>query len=73
MRDLAGEVLQISGAGLAARGCAGAGGLIPDETHFLNALQEIVESGESPSDELLGHYNGDWGGDLKRIYSDYSY
>ncbi len=73
MHDLAREVLAISEAGLKARACAGAGGLVPDETHFLNALKESIESGQVPADELLAHYNGDWGGDLSRIYAEYSY
>ena len=47
--------------------------MIADETHFLNALKEIVASGMTASDELLARYAGDWGGDLKRIYADYSY
>ena len=73
MHQLAREVVAISDAGLKARAMPGAGGLIPDETHFLNALKETVETGMTPADELLAHYNGDWGGDLKRIYADYSY
>lgn len=73
MHDLAREVLSIAESGLAARGCPGAGGLIPDETHFLNALKESVELGQVPADELLAHYHGDWGGDLTRIYGEYSY
>ncbi|MGX9351726.1 glutamate--cysteine ligase [Shimia sp. W99] len=73
MHDLAREVLAISEAGLKARARAGAGGLVPDETHFLNALKESVESGKVPADELLEHYEGDWGGDLSRIYDAYSY
>ena len=73
VRSVAGEVLKISQAGLVARAQAGAGGLVPDETHFLNALHEIVERGESPADELLARYHGEWAGDLSRIYGDYSY
>ena len=73
MLDLAREVLKIAQAGLAARARPGAGGMIPDETHFLNALQESVDSGKTPADELLEHYHGDWGGDLSRIYPEYSY
>jgi len=73
MHDLAREVLALSDAGLKARAMQGAGGLIPDETHFLNALKESVESGKTPADELLEHYNGDWGGDLSKIYAQYSY
>ena len=73
LREVAGEVLAISEAGLKARARPGAGGMIADETHFLNALKEIVASGMTASDELLARYAGDWDGDLKRIYADYSY
>ncbi|HAR52670.1 glutamate--cysteine ligase [Roseovarius nubinhibens] len=73
MHDLAREVLDISEAGLKARARPGAGGLVADETHFLNALRESVESGQVPADELLEKYNGEWDGDLDRIYPDYSY
>ncbi|MCK0151800.1 glutamate--cysteine ligase [Marivita sp. S6314] len=73
MHDLAKEVLDIAEAGLVARARPGAGGLVPDETHFLNALKESVESGQTLADEFLEHFNGDWNGDLTRIYGEYSY
>ena len=73
MRDLAPEVLRIAEAGLKARARPGAGGLIPDETHFLNALQESVESGQVPADELIARYRGDWDGDVTRVFGEYSY
>ena len=73
MLDLARETVAISKAGLAARARPGAGGMIPDETHFLNAVEEVIETGMSPSCELTQKYHGEWGGDLKRIYEDYSY
>ncbi len=73
MHDLAREVLAISEAGLVARAMPGAGGLVPNETHFLNALKESVESGKVPADELLERYHGDWNGDLSKIYGEYSY
>ncbi|PIB26140.1 glutamate--cysteine ligase [Amylibacter kogurei] len=73
MLDLATRVLELSKAGLAARARAGAGGLIPDETHFLNALQESIDTGITPADELLAKYNGEWAGDLSKIYDEYSY
>ncbi|MEL6511492.1 MAG: glutamate--cysteine ligase, partial [Pseudomonadota bacterium] len=60
-------------AGLKARARPGAGGMVPDETHFLNALKDSIESGKTPADELLEHYHGDWGGDLTKIYGAYSY
>jgi len=73
MHDLAKEVVALSHAGLKARAKPGAGGLVPDETHFLNALHESIETGKVPADELLDHYHGDWGGNLDRIYDDFSY
>ena len=73
MHDLAARTLEIAEAGLKARACTGAGGMLPDETHFLNALKESVETGKVPADELLEHYHGDWNGDLGPIYSKFSY
>ncbi|MDO5648915.1 glutamate--cysteine ligase [Paracoccus sp. (in: a-proteobacteria)] len=73
MHDLAREVLAIAETGLKNRACPGAGGLVPDETHFLNALKESVDSGQVPADELLAKYRGEWAGDLSRIYGEYSY
>jgi glutamate--cysteine ligase len=32
-----------------------------------------VETGKAPADELLEAYEGEWGGDLDRIYEAYSY
>ncbi len=73
MHNLARQVLDISEAGLKARARSGADGMIPDETHFLNALRESVESGQVPADELLERYHGAWQGDLSRIYGEFSY
>ncbi len=73
MLDLARETVALSEAGLKARARSGAGGLVPDETHFLNALKESIQTGKTPADELIDCYNGEWQGDLSRIYSEFSY
>lgn len=73
MHDLSREVVAIADSGLKARARPGAGGLIPDETHFLNAVKETIETGRTPADDLLADYHGKWNGDLKQIYADYSY
>ena len=73
MHDLAREAVALSEAGLKARARAGAGGLVPDETHFLNALRDSIETGRVPADDLLADYHGDWNGDLSQIYAEYSY
>ncbi|NNJ67911.1 MAG: glutamate--cysteine ligase [Boseongicola sp.] len=73
MHDLARQVVDIAEEGLRARAMPGAGGLLPDETHFLNALNDSLESGEVPADELIRRYNTDWNGDVTRVFEDYSY
>ena len=73
MHDLAREVVGIADAGLASRGIPGAGGMVPNETHFLNALKDSLESGQTPADELLEKFHGEWAGDLSRIFPEYSY
>ena len=73
MHDLAREVVTIAETGLKNRARPGAGGLLPDETHFLNALKESLETGEVPADELIRHYNTDWNGDVTRVFGEYSY
>ncbi len=73
MHDLAREVVNIAELGLKNRARPGAGGMVPDETHFLNALKDSIESGETPADELLRHYHGDWNGDISRVYDAYKY
>ena len=73
MHDIAREAVALSHQGLAARARSGAGGMVPDETHFLNALHESIESGKTPADELLDRYHGDWNGDITRVFEDYSY
>ena len=73
MDDLARETVAIAEAGLRARARPGAGGLVPDETHFLSALKDSVESGEVPADELIRRYETDWAGDVTRVFSEYSY
>ena len=71
--DLARETVAIAETGLRNRARPGAGGLIPDETHFLNALQESVSAGQSPADELIAKYEGAWNGDVTRVFGEYSY
>ena len=73
MQDLAKDVLDIARSGLKARARPGLGGMVQDERHFLHALEDSVETGMSPADELLAHYHNDWNGDLDRIYEAFTY
>ena len=73
MNDLAVQVIDIARSGLKARARPGLGGMVQDERHFLHALEDSVETGMTPADELLQQYNGDWNGDLERIYEAFAY
>ncbi len=73
MQSIAAQALEIATAGLQARGFVSSGGLVPDETHFLNTLKDSIETGTVPADELLAQYHGDWQGDLSKIYAEFSY
>ncbi|MEE1877586.1 glutamate--cysteine ligase [Altererythrobacter litoralis] len=64
--DLARDVLAISRQGLASRARLNSSG--DNETGFLEPLDEIVESGKVPAQLLLDLYNGEWGGDITRVY-----
>ena len=71
--DLARELIDISRAGLKNRARPGNGGLVPDECHFLNAIEEVIETGKSPACELIDKYNNEWQKDLKNAYRDCAY
>ena len=66
LQDLGKEVLKIARAGLSARARLNTSG--DNETGFLETLDEIVASGKVPAQRLLDKYNGEWDGDIKRIY-----
>jgi glutamate--cysteine ligase len=68
LRDIAGEVLDIAGAGLTARARLNASG--DNESGFLDPLREIVRTGKVPAQVLLDRFNGDWEGDIARVYEE---
>ena len=65
------DVLDIAHGGLSARGEVNSMG--DNETAFLNPLRETVESGISPAHALLMKYEGEWGGDLSKVYDEMSF
>ncbi len=69
--DIAGRILDISSAGLAARNRLNASG--DNETGYLDPLREVVASGKTPAEVLLDKYHGEWNGDLNRIYDEMSF
>ncbi len=70
-RDLALEVLEIAREGLHRRARRDACG--EDETHYLDALFTIAGGGRTQAAELVEDYNTRWGGDIRRVYEEYSY
>jgi glutamate--cysteine ligase len=70
-QQLGREILDIAHKGLAARKRLNASG--DDETGFLDPLREIVESGKVPAQRLLDRYNGEWNGDISRVYDEMSF
>ncbi|GGH54679.1 glutamate--cysteine ligase [Frigidibacter albus] len=60
LQELAGRVLEISAAGLAARGLG--------EEVLLDPFRESVASGKVPADRLLDAFHGEWQGDLGNVY-----
>ena len=71
LRDLGRDLLAIARDGLKARAVAGAESA--DETEYLDTLDEIVETGVTPAEDLLDRYHNKWGGDIKRVYAEESY
>jgi len=66
LRDIAGEVLDIAGAGLNARARTNASG--DNESGFLDPLREIVRTGKVPAQMLLDRYGDEWAGDVCQLY-----
>ncbi|MFV2091483.1 MAG: glutamate--cysteine ligase, partial [Hyphomicrobiales bacterium] len=58
LADVAVQVLEISRQGLRARARTDSFG--DNEEHFLNAVEQIVEEGKAPAEELLEKFNGPW-------------
>ena len=44
-----------------------------DETHFIDPLDVIVESGKTPAQGLLEAYHGDWNGNIDALFADCMY
>jgi len=69
--DLAGQVLDISAAGLRRRGRLSSSG--DNEGGFLDPLRDVVASGQTFADRLLERYHGAWNGDVSYVYEEYSF
>jgi glutamate--cysteine ligase len=71
LADIAGEAVEIAAMGLRNRAALGASG--ESEVGFLEPLQETIRTGKVPAQRLLELYEGSWGGDLTRVYDEFSF
>ncbi|HYE48547.1 MAG TPA: glutamate--cysteine ligase [Azospirillaceae bacterium] len=71
VQDLARRTVEIAREGL--RGRARTAGMGDDETIYLETLAQIADSGITSSTELLRKFEGEWGGDVDRLYEEYAY
>jgi glutamate--cysteine ligase len=44
-----------------------------DETRYLKPLEELADLGETPAEELLRKFYGEWGGSVDPVFKEYAY
>lgn len=71
LQDIGRRVLEIADHGLKNRARFSVSG--DSEQGFLNSLWESVETGILPADKIITNLEGEWNGDLGRIFSELSY
>jgi glutamate--cysteine ligase len=71
VQELAQRMLDISSAGLRRRAANDAAGM--SEDGFLHPLRELVSRGYTRAEELLAHYNNQWGRDIRPIFTEYNF
>ncbi len=68
LRDIAADVLKLSRTGLAARQKLDASGT--DESRYLDILDARVASNRSAAQDLIEKFNGEWGGNVRRVFDE---
>ncbi len=71
LRDVARDVLALAHGGLKRRAKLDSVGR--NETRFLAPLDAIVSSGETQADRLIRLFNGEWKGDVARVFETNAY
>jgi glutamate--cysteine ligase len=69
--DVAREAVQIAASGLKARRRLNPQG--SDDRVFLEPVEAIVASGRTTAEDLLAHYEGDWGRNIDRIFTEHAF
>ena len=70
-RDIAVDILAIAREGLKRRNRLN--GSMTDERGFLADLEEIADSGVTPAERWLEHYNGPWRGEVSPVFEAAAY
>jgi len=71
LQALGRDVLAIARSGLKARGRLSTSG--DDETGFLSELDQVIESGRTPAEQLLARYHGEWEQRLEPLFEEMAY
>ena len=71
LRDIGREVLALSVEGLRRRARLNDSGR--DESIFLDTLQDIIDSGRTPAEDMLEAYHSRWQGSVDPIFKEYAY
>ena len=66
--DVAKDVYKLAKSGLVARENLNFEGF--DESVFLNMIKDTLDTEKTPADHMLDAYNGTWGGDITKIYTE---
>ena len=69
--DVARQIVALAEEGLHRRNRRNSNG--EDEGHFLAPVQESVASGLSPAELMLRRYEGEWAGNIDRVFADYAF
>jgi glutamate--cysteine ligase len=69
--EIAGELLALARGGLVRRRHLDANG--QDETHYLEILEDRLDRGTTPAQDLLDKFNGPWAGSVDPIYTEQAY
>ena len=71
LQELAKRVVHLAHQGLARRRKLDRMG--GDESHFINTLDRIADSGITPAEEKIGLFNGRWGKSVDPVFSEFAY
>ena len=69
--EIARECLTLAQSGLRRRARLDHSG--HDETRYLEPLERIMESGQTPAEEMLAKFHGPWRGSVEPAYDEYAF